>query len=223
MTYIDYKECVEEAYRCILYTNQPNRTKEFLTMYGQDASHVEEKEDVYKQIQDNINYITIEAPKKRKIGLSRYSDGSHPVVYFAREEAVAIAEKAMWIKGFLNNPNPSTKMEPTVIIAQATISGFQRSYMIKWRTMPYLVHPTDYKLCQDIAKEAIKDGVEMLEVPSARVLDGVNRPVIAAKCIKVNKHNIKKTKIKCEEEVIVCENEVTVKIQVVYESIKDME
>ena len=109
---------------------------------------------------------------------TRYSDGSYNVLYTAESEETAMREVASYVYrqyagGIATLPMPETKSFGTF---EVVITGDERNLMDEFPDDPMLVHPSNYKHCQGLAK-ASKENFSYFVAPSARDLNGICYPV----------------------------------------------
>ena len=105
--------------------------------------------------------------------VSRYSTGDWPVLYTATSVDTAIAEKGYGVNRgiFSKNVRPD---EVECLEYTVSFEGVGLSVIDAVATNPQLVHPTDYRYCWSVAKDARDNKVDFLIVPSARRIGGVN-------------------------------------------------
>lgn len=117
-----------------------------------------------------------------KLWVSRYSDGSWPVLYAARELRTSVSEKGYWSKvGFFDKKNA-----PDQIIClefYLTVGGREKSLIGYEENDPRIVHPKDYSVCHKLASDFQAEGVEFIEVPSARRISGINYAVFKREAV----------------------------------------
>ena len=117
-----------------------------------------------------------------RYALSRYGDGTWPVLYTAAEVDTAIHEVAYHARKQWQSDWDGVTPEfvsPTLV------------YVLKMEDADYevvpfsddVVHPIDYSKCHGIAAEARRRGVAGLVAPSARKSGGLCLPVFVAKVL----------------------------------------
>lgn len=107
---------------------------------------------------------------------TRYSDGYTPVVYTATELETAVAERFHWAFHGVRKTVGQTyhvKLE----VFEVEFDGSLKQLVPECPPCNQLVHPTDYKCCQEVGAMADKDALDALFVPSARRANGVNVPI----------------------------------------------
>lgn len=120
---------------------------------------------------------------------TRYSDGYTPVVYTATEVETAVTERFHWaFHGVSRVAGHSYHVRLEVF--EVEFDGSLKSLTPECPPCNQLVHPTDYKCCQEIGAMADKDSLDALSVPSARRSNGVNVPIFretsVGKVVKVD-------------------------------------
>jgi len=117
-----------------------------------------------------------EAWQEKQRSATRFSDGSFCVLYMATTEATARAERCHWLKELAFNDG-LTEIVRNVFFYRCRLKGTISDQIQEWQTKAWLVHPTDYTRCNDLARESRSAGVDFMSVPSARKLNGCCIPV----------------------------------------------
>jgi hypothetical protein len=121
---------------------------------------------------------------RKKYAISRYGDGTWPVLYTAKETETAIHEVAYhsrreWkLKKKLSGRKLARKL-----IYSLSLNAKNVTVPIVTKS---LINPVRYKYCQSVARSARLSGSEALIVPSVRKSGGFCVPVFSASCIKLN-------------------------------------
>ncbi|MBS0339446.1 MAG: RES family NAD+ phosphorylase [Proteobacteria bacterium] len=111
---------------------------------------------------------------------SRFTDGTIPVLYTAREVETAIAEKARWISAL---PGATAYQQ----LLRIEVEGQTKDLCTLDPRPECLTGEAAtgaYELCFAVAKEAVAEGLDGFHTPSARRHDGVCTPVIRRQAIK---------------------------------------
>jgi hypothetical protein len=119
---------------------------------------------------------------------SRYSDGSHPVLYTACSEKVAIVEKGYWVENLILKPMKASVCLTDYCIYKLKVTGTFLKFSISDDVR--IVHPTDYAYCNSLGQQAVRSGHAYLVVPSARVGSGFCVPVFCKDSSKVDEENV---------------------------------
>jgi len=107
---------------------------------------------------------------------TRYSDGYTPVVYTATELETAVTERFHWaFHGVTRAPGQTCHVR--LEIFEVEFDGSLKNLVSECPPCNQLVHPLDYKCCQEVGEMAYKDSLDALSVPSARRANGVNIPI----------------------------------------------
>ncbi len=109
---------------------------------------------------------------------SRYTDGSHPAFYAAKEAITALLEKlhhdAKQLRALRVGPAPHP-----VELLHVDVSGTLDDVRPVARADASLTHESDYTACQQLAKLRFSEGSAGLLYPSVRDVDGTS----AADCV----------------------------------------
>jgi hypothetical protein len=114
--------------------------------------------------------------QERQRSQTRYSDGSFCVLYTATTEATARSERCHWLKE-LAFKDGLTEIVRNVFFYRCRLNGTFSDQIQNWRARAWLVHPTDYTRCNELARENRLAGMDFMFVPSARRLNGCCIPV----------------------------------------------
>lgn len=114
--------------------------------------------------------------RRKKIGSSRYSDGSYAVLYTATKPEVAKIERFYWLAEAVFKKTRQREVDDFLVYS-CRVGGKYLNYTRNWKKNKLLVHPTNYDYCQRLAKRSRDAGVDFLIVPSARKLGGCCVPV----------------------------------------------
>jgi RES domain len=118
-------------------------------------------------------------------GVSRYSDGSYPVLYTATKAEVAKAERCYWLIETVFKKTSVSEVD-NFFLYSCAVAGKCFDYTRNWKKNKNLVHPTDYKYCHELARRSLDAGAEFLIVPSARKLGGCCVPIFKKGTAKVH-------------------------------------
>ena len=113
--------------------------------------------------------------------VTRFSDGSFPVFYCSRDAATAEAEARHWFARFAGRP--SGKRLAHYRRFRCTFVGGVKDLVPTRDKWPALTDHADYRLCNDLGKEARKANLHGLLAPSVRRAKGVNLPVFKRSAI----------------------------------------
>jgi len=165
--------------KLIRYVSQHDEVA-LLRNMGMDVNSIDE---IIELLQENNEIDTIEAlldkpfqPKSQLNDISRYSDGTFPVLYTALEVETAEAEvKHNAINYFLGQ---STERRTIYYLRLLTdFNGKTKDLRKKHKAWPDLTHNNNYNFCNEIAREAVNDGLDSLLAPSARNKNGTCTPI----------------------------------------------
>ncbi len=111
---------------------------------------------------------------RRRLRVSRFSDGSFPVFYAALDEDTAAAEVLYWFAKLTGNPSkPHTRLYTRFSV---TFEGTVKDLRAKRGEWPGLTRDSDYAFCNRLGAEAVAAGLDGLLAPSARRDGGTNLP-----------------------------------------------
>lgn len=168
--------------RAFRYANQQNEV-DFLQSMGLGAEAVAEITELLRDRQeiDSLEML-LDKPFKPKLQLekqklvTRYSDGSIRVFYSALERETAEAEVKHHTRKYLTHH--ATKPRTVYFLRfVCDFNGSGKDLRIKHNDWPWLTHDSDYSKCNDIAREAVEEGLDGLLAPSARRNNGTCLPV----------------------------------------------
>lgn len=117
--------------------------------------------------------------ERPKIPITRYGNGSFPVLYCSEAKVTALREVCSWF--YTTHAKHSSKPLPTIkemLLYTVDIDGKSLDLRGQHKTEPRLVHPTKYGYCHDLAEDARKT-VSFIQAPSARDFKGVCYPVFS--------------------------------------------
>jgi len=123
--------------------------------------------------------------KRLSWDISRYGDGTFPVLYSSLKEETSLREVFYHIEqDFLTVAPTSTGLPPDVLmgIFKIDLKGRRRSVEDEHLSDPDLVHPINFDRCQDVGRASYVK-YRFLRVPSARCFNGVCTPAFSEKAI----------------------------------------
>jgi hypothetical protein len=130
---------------------------------------------------------------------SRYSDGGWAVLYTAKRATTSYAEVGYHLQEtYLPARKPGVRTSVAHIIYALRVNGVCRSFMHVESDDLCQEPPDGYVACQKIGKEASKDGIDFLEVPSARDMGRVCFPVFSKEAAS-DPYNVREFWLEVEE------------------------
>lgn len=114
-------------------------------------------------------------------GEGRFSNGSFPVFYAALEAETADAEILYWF------PKRFPGSDPIRVFYDRLKYDFNgnikdlRTMQKKW---PKLTHDSDYRFCNKLGAEAVKEKIDGFLTPSVRKKNGTNVPIFSRESIR---------------------------------------
>lgn len=136
-------------------------------------------------VSDNINFVWSE---KEHYGVSRFSDGTWPVLYTAEDELTAMTEvfhHLMEAKKTAGNVDESASWSQ--LIFSMTFTGKCAEIKIPPTNVDVL-HPSkeQYNIGYDLAKTKRLEGYDALKIPSARKIGGTCYPIFTESAANIN-------------------------------------
>lgn len=120
-------------------------------------------------------------PRRRRLWKSRFSDGSHPVLYSALDRATSESEVRYWFtKNVIKDPLHCVHYYDFFSFRYVGHTIDLRPMLSTW---PNLTHSHDYTFCNRLGAEAVAAHLEGFVAPSARHPGGSCLPVFARRAV----------------------------------------